>query len=513
VKAFLRASVVAAGCAGVASADVVKTSDGKTYEGKVVERTDAVVVVETTFDGRKELPKAIVVAVDTSVPPLREQLAFRLDGAKDVASLVAAHDWAKAKGFKEDLDGIWRRVLAVDPQNVRAHKALGHLKVGARWMTKEEKEAAEREAFDAAQRAKGLVLHDGRWVTKEEKDALDRGLVKDGPDWVTEEVFHARRGERLVGGKWVRVGEEAGKARTAELGKAVGVPLAYVWGPRVDLHHELTPEDGKAVHDAAEAVATGFVRLLGVVPGDGLDDLRVEVVVTHKVPAYARYAQTFDKEQGISKKSGWEGWPTQVARMPSFWWTDPKVAIGTYLFPNPIQVAKSAVAHDVSHALFNRYRFNYRHEKEWLREGLAYHLEIAHAGPSFSFNIGRDGVPGGGDPVAWQDTTKWPELLKALVAAGQDPPLASFATATGLGRADLAKSWSLVTWLVENDRAKFKTFVDTAKKNRDEPLDEALRTAYGLDFRSLDAKWRESIAGPPPAPAPVPATPPGKKKP
>ena len=495
-----------------AGADVVKTKDGKTYEGRVVSQDDATVVVDTTFDGRKELPRATVTSVDTSVPPLRDQLAFRVRDATDVPALLKAVDWARSKGFKDELADLWKKVVALEPQNAKARKALGHVKVGDRWMTPEEKAAADAAADEAAMRAKGLVLHQGRWVTPQEKDALEKGLVKDGDDWVTEEVFHRRRGERKVGDAWVRVGEGEGKARQAHLAKEVGVPLEYVWSPRADVYHELNATEGQALVDACTAVTLAFERLLKPGPDDRMEDVRVEVVVPHKAPAYARYVQLFAKEQGILQMAGRQEWASQASRLRSFWWTDPKCAVGAYLFPNTLDAVRSNVAHTLVFVLLNRYRFNYRFTSPWLSEGLAYHLEMAAVGPSSSFTIGRAGIPGGGDPQAWQDTKRWPELLRSIVLGAQDTPLPRLARspADGLSLVDLAKAWSVIHWLAESDPTKLKAFLDLTKTQRDEPDETNFKQVYGFDMREADAKWREHVA---PAPPPTPPTAPRGKKP
>lgn len=502
---------------GLATAHEVRTKAGKVLEGTVVSQDGDVVVIETTFDGRKEVPKADVASVDTSTPPLREQLAFRLDGAKDLPALLAVLDWAKARGFKAELLDVWRKVLTVDPANVKAHKALGHVLVDKRWMTPEEKAAADAAAQEAAMRAKGLVLHGGRWVTPQEKEALEKGLMKDGDEWVTEEVFHARRGEKKVDGAWVRVGEAEGKARAAALSKALEAPMVALWGPHVDVIHELGPDEAAAVLDAAEKVAVGFERLMRTVPEDKLEGLRVSVVVPHKAPTYARYVREFARENEIEKMKGLETWATSSSKMKSFWWTDPQAAIGAFLFPNTLQVLKSTVAHSMTYVLLNRYRFNFRFSTPWLTEGLAYHLEIAGVGPSSAFTIGRAGIPGGGDPTAWQDTTRWPELLRGAVLSGQDTPLPRLVLekADGLSLVDLAKAWSVVDYLVRLDPVKFKAFVDGTKAHRDDPEEGALKAAYGFDFRTLETRWRAAVGEPPaPAPAPGPTKPaPGPTKP
>lgn len=497
---------------GAALAHVVKTKDGKTYEGRVVSADDDRVVIDTTFSGRKEIARTDVASIDTTTPPLREQWEYRLGRATDVPGLVAVHDWGKRAGFTTDLAEVWRRVLQLEPGNVRARKALGHVLVGKTWMSPEEKAAADLAAHETAMRAKGLVPYEGRWVTPKEKEALERGLVRDGDEWVTEEVFHTRRGERKVDGRWVRVGEAEGKARAAEVSRAIGVSMTPLWGPHVDVMHELSPEDGQAVLAAAQGVADRFHRLLAPGPQDGLDGLRIEVGVPHKAPAYARYAQLVSKEVEAEKSA--PGWTTGSAKGRSFWWGDPG-RVGTYQFPALIGVVTSNVAHNVSRVLLLRYRYNYRFPSAWLDEGLAYHLEILTVGRTETFNIGRGGVPGGGDPTVWQDSRRWPDLLKAAVLAHQDTPVARLATTKegGFSVVELAKAWSVVKFLVERDAAKFKAYVDGMKAARDGPEEQALLAAYGFDFRGLEAAWREHVApSGPPAPPPSAPGEPGKQR-
>ena len=493
--ALLAAAALALAHVPSARADVVTVKGGKVHEGKVVSQDEAKVVIETTFEGRLEVPRADVVKVDTSTPPLREQFAFRFESAKDVAALVELTGWAKGKGFTREIADVWRKVLVLDPANVRAHKALGHVKVGAAWLTPEEKAKADVAAEEAALRAKGLVPYDGRWVTPEEKEALEKGLLKDGDEWVTEEVWHRRRGERRVGDAWVRVGETEGRERAKVLTTALSEEIHALWGPSVDLFHNLSPEEAAACLDAAEKASTAFRRLVRAAPEDKIDDLRVEVLCAHRAPTYARYAEKFAEESEVAKLGpAFETWANQASKARSFWWPHPVAATGQYLFPNTLVVLQSAVAHNLTQVLLVRYRFNVRFSSHWLTEGLAYHVEMATMAQSHTYTVGRGGIPGGADPALWQDSTNWRAQLKALVMAGADSPFPRLATARadGFSLPDLVKAWSVVDMLVALDAGKFKAFIDASKeKDRDEQ--EALRTAYGMDYRQVEERWRRWV--------------------
>lgn len=493
----LSLAVLLSGAGRSASADVVTTTDGKTYEGRVVSQTDGRVVIDTTFDGTKEFDKTVVKAIDTSVPPLREQFAFRLGQASDVPSLVALADWAKGRGFKAEILDVWRKVVAADPSHVKAHKALGHVLVGKVWMTPEEKAAAEAAAAEAALRAKGLVPHAGRWVTPAEKAALEKGLLKDGDDWVTEEEFHLRRGESKVDGAWIRVGEAAAKARGALISKDLGTTLKVEWAPHVDMIHDLEPADAKGVLDATERAAAAFHRLMKPGPSDRLDGVRIGLHCFSKAPLYARFCEFFAKEADLATLPGFEGWGRQAGRIRGFWWPKPGPVIGSHLFPYTPANLASFTSHDAVLSLISRYRFTLKRvAPPWVAEGLAYALELEANGGSETFVVGRGGIAGGGDPGPWQDSKRWRDALKAAVVATQDTPFARLSgfAEDQLQLPDLVKSWSVIDYLLRLDRARFKPYMD-GLKDKDKSPEDALKDAYALDPRGLESRWRSWVEG------------------
>jgi hypothetical protein len=430
------------------------------------------------------------------VPPLRFQLSYRLDQAgKDVQALLDVVAWAKSKGFTKDVDVIWNKVLEADPKNVKAHKALGHVLDGGKWMTPEEKAAHDKEMDDAQHRAKGLVPYEGRWVTPEEKAALEKGLLRDGNEWVTEEEFHARRGETKVDGAWVRVGEKEAKARAEKLTKDLGSTMTALWGPHVDVFHELRPEDAQAVLTAAEKSWDAFASLLHPGDDDKLRGVRVQVFLFEKAPAFARHVEAFGKE--VDSESQSPGWSKSVTRQTSWWWLAGTPAVSAYLFPNTTKALASRIAHSLAYVwldLYHRKRF----ASLWLQEGLAYAVEVRALGYSQAYTVGKSGGAGT-DPAVWQDAAKWKDSLRALVTASQDTPAGRLMKVSyaelSFSLPDLVKSWSLVEFLLKKDASKFKAFVDAttlrAKPTEPERTDEdALHEVYGMDARALETAWR-----------------------
>jgi len=481
----------------VALAHTVTTRDGTVYEGKIVVNNDEKIIIATTFDGRVTIPKDQVQAVDETTPPLRDQLKFRADLAKDdVQRLWDLYKWAKERGFKEELTYILMRIIELAPKNGKARKLLGHEKVDGTWMTPEEKEVYLKEKEEAEMRAKGLVRYGEEWVTPEEKDARERGLVKDGSEWVTEEEYHRRRGEQRIGGKWQRVGLDEAKAWGNELQDG-RVRVQYKWYPNIDAFYDCKAEHAERVAEAAEKAMTVFRRTLRPTPQEYPEGVngRVRMHMFLKLPAYARFAQWFDKKERCSELS--QGWVSAVRRQHSFWWVDPIGVVGVYKFPNTPRTFVSNGVHNLGLILLTRYRFNYRFPPYWLQEGFAYFLEMEAMGYSETFSLSRGGTGAGPADAkpAWADSEKWRGALRTLVGEGQDPPMKRLARMRHgqMHYVELVKSWSVVECLVRYDRAKFEAFI-TAEKDRETSDEDALKKVYGWTWRDLDKVWRAYVA-------------------
>ncbi len=55
----------------------------------------------------------------------------------------------------------------------------------------------------------------------------------------------------------------------------------------------------------------------------------------------------------------------------------------------------------------------------------------------------------------------------------------------------MAKSWSMVSWLLERRRERFIEFIKLLKQGKTQ--DMALQEAFETDWRQLDKDWREDV--------------------
>ena len=476
-----------------AEAHEVVMNDGTRHEGEIVENDEATVVIETTFDGKKVLDRANVKSLDTSTPPLRHQFAFRASEAKgDGSKLWGLHKWARSKGFKDELTEILEAIVALNPKDARARKKLGHKKVDGRWMSSEEEQRYLVEKQTEEMKAKGFVLYEGKWVSKEEKEAREKGLIKDGDDWVTEAEWHKRRGEIFVDGKWIRLGEEAGKAYHKELVGATRLKVSYTWGPHFDVYSESQRKTTKRVLDAAEKGYAEMRRVLQPAGEDYPEDERerIQIALFKKAPAYVRFSKWFNEREKCEELV--PSWLRAVQRQHSFWWTHPAKMVAVYQFPNTDKTFASNVLHNLGLVMLTRYKINFLYPSVWLQEGFAYYVEMKTQGYTLSFTLGKGSASAGEKGPVWADSKKWKSGLKKLVADGRDPPLKRIARMTQdqFSYVELVKSWSLIDFLIQWDAGKFKQFIDLSKERgpTGEPAleEDALKTAYGVGYRQLD---------------------------
>jgi hypothetical protein len=150
--AFLPASAVA---------DEVFVRGGGRLVGEVVERGSDSIVVDIGV-GRIGLPLSAIERVVPGATPLSvyRSRAARL-GPRDAAGWLALGLWAREQDLDTNAREAFEHVLAIDPRNAGAHRALGHVLAGGRWMTVEQ-----------SHRARGDVRFEGRWMAPEEREAV-----------------------------------------------------------------------------------------------------------------------------------------------------------------------------------------------------------------------------------------------------------------------------------------------------------------------------------------------------
>ncbi len=160
-------------------ADRIKLRGGGEIKGVVIkDPTQPKVVLVQTESLTKPLSfsKDQVLSVATEPGPLDEYLANR---DKIEATAQAQFDfalWCEGQKLTGPAEIHLQKALALDSQFAPAHKKLGHVLQGTRWLT-----------YDEQREAQGLVKNKGKWISRVEKDKLDAkaALLSEQASWAS----------------------------------------------------------------------------------------------------------------------------------------------------------------------------------------------------------------------------------------------------------------------------------------------------------------------------------------
>lgn len=194
-------------------ADVVFLKHGAKLEGRIVERSESSVSIDIGA-GSLTLPMSSVDRIEDGRSPLHEydDRAAKL-GAEDRDGWLELARWASSVGLGTQSLRAYEHVLAIDPNDPAANRALGRVQVEGRWMTEED-----------AYRARGYVSFEGQWMTPTERDSILRAREAD------RATAEARAQDAEA-----RAREAEARAREAEARAeqpTYGVPLYWsTWGP------------------------------------------------------------------------------------------------------------------------------------------------------------------------------------------------------------------------------------------------------------------------------------------
>jgi hypothetical protein len=94
----------------------------------------------------------------------------------------------------------------------------------------------------------------------------------------------------------------------------------------------------------------------------------------------------------------------------------------------------------------------------------------------------------------WDNPDGWKPLLKALVAKKNDTPLRSVTMLpiTKLDFIDTVKSWSVASWLMDLDRAKFMSVLDQML-DRAVKQENVIQGTYGKGLEEIDEDWKKYV--------------------
>jgi hypothetical protein len=199
-------------------ADQVFLKSGGRLSGVIVARTDTAVVLEVA-PGRITLPMSRVERIvegSSGLGVYRERVAGL--SANDTAGWLALAQWAADQGLQTQAGEAFARVLALDPGNAAAHRAVGDVEYDGRWMSREE-------SF----RAQGLVEYEGRWMSPDERGSLVRERAEAGEAAAARSEAEARAREAEARARQAEAEAKRAEAEASQAGDA-GIPYPWIIG-------------------------------------------------------------------------------------------------------------------------------------------------------------------------------------------------------------------------------------------------------------------------------------------
>ncbi len=172
------AGILAAMPGGIACADIVVLKSGGRIVGEPVVDPQAagdVVTLQTLPGVIVSVPQSEIAEHIRQKPAELEYEKIRSRYPDTVEGQWELAEWCRERNLPQQREVHLRRILELDPDNVRVRAILGYTKVNGEWKTREE-----------VMREQGYVLYKGRWMLPQEVQLLEEKEMRQASerDWL-----------------------------------------------------------------------------------------------------------------------------------------------------------------------------------------------------------------------------------------------------------------------------------------------------------------------------------------
>ena len=148
----------------------------------------SVLIVPSLASGQtaREPGRATLEAQDPATDPKAEYEKRKKEAEGDIDKLWKLVEWCEAYGMKNEMRSTLRSILKLEPENRKAHEALGHVEYDGKWHDSEKKlEEYKKKKLEAEAKATGKVIYKGELVDPADVPFLEKGMTKDASGkWV-----------------------------------------------------------------------------------------------------------------------------------------------------------------------------------------------------------------------------------------------------------------------------------------------------------------------------------------
>jgi|GEM_PF-1631455 len=475
--------------AATATADTVHLKGGQKLEGKILDDQPGFVEIKTKF-GTIKIERARIEKVvygETAGEEYKRKL--ELIDKKDADALYELALWCKENKLKKEHRALLKKVLEADPQDDAVNKELGKVKYDGRWFTPSELNAYKKEETERMT-AQGMVWYEGQWM----------------PDHEAKK----RKGYQLFEGEYISQMDYYQKLGERDIEKTFGYPLTITNAE----HFTIRSKNPEAIHmellDNCELEFEHFFMIFEP------DPIEARMLSYYPVPIYILDdvdACDLFIDSGYIRRYNPPGVLDRYAHSTNF----------SIYFPRPLIVLSEGrhlvghqdatvaqigfMSHHIGHILIRRFKCG-GPIPGWLEAGIAHYYEGL---TNFHQTTSVCEYEGFEDVEKWTD--KWSNFLqwrKNLIDSSTHDSLPDVQDLFDLeietmNTRQMAKAWSVVTFLIKNHREKFLTYIRRVLapyrgERRLSSLD-----AWTLGFKDvtpeqIEREWRAWIVEQPPVP-------------
>jgi len=262
---------------------------------------------------------------------------------------------------------------------------------------------------------------------------------------------------------------EQQKRRCERINDALGLELQMAETPHFLIFSNAGPAVSRNFRKWSEALYRNLTKQFALSAGERVWDGKCVLLVFRYRRQFEAYAKRFDGMKAPQRAGAYFAIEGHSQGMPNL--THICVPIDT---ENPRRL-QELFAHEGTHAFFELYK-SQGHLPLWLHEGLA----------EFMTTVNDRSLR----------KQKWPPARRVGQSGRSIQSMFQVPTGGGLSLTEYRVALTLVDFLLEAGRPKFKQFVDNLKDGK--PQEEALKDAYGWDLKDLETRWRLYVtrAGP-----------------
>jgi tetratricopeptide (TPR) repeat protein len=457
--------------------------------------------------------------------PAESYAARRPAAMKDVGSrLEGPGDFAWSNELKQTALEVYKEILQFDPENKKANDRLGlELKDGT-WVANEakQKKIAELEDLSKGEKKRGEFDKKLKDAHKSAAKVLsDLGLLalSAGDEDAAKTHFKAalefddqnaaaneKCGNKLVDGKWYThralAHRDWVKLYKTSLAKAQALAVQPV-----------NCDESTGICEAAGIPAKRYKTKNFRIEGNMTDGEIKDTLVwlerarqlymdLYDVPErFLDYSADPDVFVLVGTKELHERLIDACGLIPkerkSFAKKFTSNAITNKLTLSLAQNGESAQRHCIHTATHSFVADSFGQHSPWLKEALANSVSAAIKGADLTVCFGGEGTTGG---IHLENISleQAPPLLRDLIKAGKDTPIGNFVKlpSDAMTAQMIAKSWSIVMFLMEMDRGQAREYLASSgqggdgEKSRDDKVLKQFFQDYE-NWAALDTAWRE----------------------